>query len=70
MKIKLSIHARKRLIEREINMRNVIETIEFPDYTVRCGAEREAYKKIGAKTVKVVYVEEVNFIKVITVYWI
>lgn len=34
MKVVLSHHARKRLIERGIKMQDVQETIEIPDYTM------------------------------------
>ncbi|MBU3906673.1 MAG: DUF4258 domain-containing protein [Nanoarchaeota archaeon] len=69
MKIVLSYHAKKRLIERGIKLQEVEETIEIPDYTISKGNQKEAYKKITGKTLKVVYTEEDKYIKVITLIW-
>jgi len=69
MKIDLSYHAKKRLVERDINLENVKETIEMPDYTISKGNKKEAYKKINNKTLKVVYFQKDKYIKVITLIW-
>ena len=69
MKIILSYHAKKRLIERGIKIKDVEETIEMPDYTISKGNKKEAYKKIKDKTLKVVYSKEDKYIKVITLIW-
>ncbi|MDD5191654.1 MAG: DUF4258 domain-containing protein [Candidatus Nanoarchaeia archaeon] len=69
MKIVLSYHAKKRLVERSIKLEDVQETIEMPNYTVSKGDKKEAYKKIKDKTLKVVYSEEDKYIKVITLIW-
>lgn len=69
MKIIFSYHAKKRLIERSIKIKDVEETIEMPEYTISKGNKKEAYKKIGEKTLKAVYTEEDNYIKVITIIW-
>ena len=69
MKIILSNHAKKRLIERNIKIRDIEETIEMPDYVISRGNKKEAYKKIKEKTLKVVYFEEGKFIKIITLIW-
>ena len=68
MYIKYSNHAKKRLIERGINEKDIIKVIEFPDYTIKRGKEIEAYKKINEKMLKVVYININKFIKIITVY--
>ncbi|MEK6823492.1 MAG: DUF4258 domain-containing protein [Nanoarchaeota archaeon] len=69
MKIILSHHAKKRLVERGIKMQDIQETIEIPEYTIFKGNKKEAYKKVKNKTLKVVYIKEDNYIKVITLIW-
>jgi len=65
-----SDHAKKRLLERDINEESVKFVVENPDYTLnRFEDEIEAIKKMNGKSLKVVYVERENFIKVITLYW-
>jgi len=65
-----SDHAKRRLLERDINEETVKFVIEKPDYTLnRFRDEIEAIKKMNGETLKVVYVEKENFIKVITLYW-
>lgn len=49
MDIIYSNHAKKRMVEREINEKDVIEVIDFPDYTIKRGREIEAYKKLMRK---------------------
>lgn len=70
-KIVFSSHAKKRLLERDINEETARFAIENADYTInRFGNEIEAFKKIDEITIKVVHVEKENFIKVITLYWV
>ena len=69
MKIVLSSHAKKRLFERNVNIKYVQDTIAMPDYTISRNNKKEAYKKISNKILKVVYIEEDNYIKVITLIW-
>ena len=69
MKIILSYHAKKRVNERDIKMEEIIETIEMPDYTISKENKKEAYKKIGDRTLKVVHVIEDKYIKVVTLMW-
>jgi DNA-binding Xre family transcriptional regulator len=69
MRIILSYHAKKRMIERDIKLQDIEETIEIPNYTVSKGNKKEAYKKIKDKTLKVIYSEGNKYIKVITLMW-
>jgi hypothetical protein len=69
MKIVLSHHAKKRLIERGIKMQDIQDTIEIPEYTISRGDKKEAYKKINSKLLKAVYVKEDKYIKIITLIW-
>ncbi len=69
-KIIFSNHAKKRCFERDINEETIRYAIEKPDYTInRFENEIEAFKKMNGKTIKVVYIEKENFIKVITLHW-
>jgi len=70
MQIRYSSHARKRMIERDINEEQIKEAIDFPDYTIKRGREIEAYKKIAGKKLKVVYIVIGKFINIITIYYI
>lgn len=55
------------MIEREIKIQEIQETIDFPDYTLSKGNIIEAYKKINNKDLKIIYSKEGKFIKIITV---
>ena len=59
-------HAKQRMLEREINMKEIQETINFPDYTINQGNKIEAHKKMKDKTLKIVYQKSNKFIKIIT----
>lgn len=69
MKIILSYHAKKRMIERGIKFEEIEYTITIPDYTITKNINKEAYKRIRGKTLKVVYLEEDKYINVITLIW-
>ena len=68
MNLIYSSHARKRMRQRGIKERDILDIIEFPEYTLKRGEEIEAYKKLNGKMIKIVYVIKENYIKVITVY--
>jgi SH3-like domain-containing protein len=55
------------MTERNINLEEVQETIEMPEYTVTKNNKVEAHKNLDNKSMKIVYSKEGNFIKVITV---
>jgi len=69
MEFILTKHAKKRMIERVINLEDIKQTIDFPEYEIKKGNKVEAYKHIKLKTLKVVYVIEGKFIKIITLIW-
>lgn len=54
------------MLERDIKIKEIQEAIEFPDYTIVKNNKTEAYKKISDKNLKVVYIKEDKFIKIIT----
>lgn len=68
MKLIYTSHAKKRMLERDITEKDVLEIIEFPEYTLKRGGEIEAYKKINNIMTKVVYIVKESYIKIITVY--
>ncbi len=68
MKLIYTNHAKKRMLQRNIPEKEVLEIIEFPEYTLKRGEEIEAYKKINNVMTKVVYVIKENYIKIITIY--
>ncbi len=69
MKIILSDHAKKRMKERNISFSQVQEAVDFSEYSVRKEGKVEIYKKISNKTLKVIYEEKDNYIKIITLMW-
>jgi len=69
MQVIFTKHANQRLSERNIKIKYVKETIEFPDYTITKNNKVEAHKKINDKTLKVVYIKEDKFIKIVTLIW-
>jgi hypothetical protein len=70
MKYIYTNHAKKRITERAIEQKQVIDTIDFPEYTINKTDKIEAYKKFNGKLLKVVYLIEGKFIKIITLYYI
>lgn len=60
-------HAKKRMLERNIEVNEIKETIEFPDYVVKKENKTEYHKKIMNKILKIVSIKKGNFIKIITV---
>jgi len=63
-------HAKKRMIERGISEKQLVDCVDYPEYTIKRGEEIEAYKKTEEKMLKVVYVNMIRYIKVITVYYL
>lgn len=71
MNIVFSGHAKKRIKERGIKEEDILEVINFPEYTItRSNNETEAFKKIKGRTLKVVYIQKEMFIKIISLYYI
>ncbi len=69
MNIILTKHAKKRLRERGIKISWIRETVEMPEYVVKKDNKKETHKRVGNKFLKVVYIKEDNFIKIISVMW-
>ena len=67
--IRYSNHAVKRIFERDINEKQIEQTIRFPDYTkTSFEGKKVAVKKFDEKTINVVYIEKETHIKIITIY--
>jgi hypothetical protein len=69
MELILTNHAKKRMLDRGIELKHIKETIDLPNYTIRKDNKVEAYKEINGKTLKVVYIQKAKFIKIITLIW-
>ena len=67
MNIKFTKHAEEQMKERGISKDEVINTIKYPEKTLKTEDRYLAQKKISLGIIEVVYVIE-NYIKVITVY--
>ena len=67
MNLIFTVHAKQRILERNIKIEDVENAIYFPDYTISKNGIIESYKKIDNKNLKIIYLEEGKFIKVITV---
>jgi len=55
------------MLERNIQIKEIQETIDFPDYTIKKNNKIEMYKRINHKNIKIICSDEGKFIKVITV---
>jgi len=67
MKLILTKHAKQRMSERGISIKEVEQVLEFPDYTIKKNNKIESYKKVQAREIKVVHRAEGKFIKIVTV---
>ena len=66
-KIILTTHAKIRMIERGITLKEIKETISFPDYIISKENKIEAHRLINDKNIKIVYIQKRKFIKIVTV---
>jgi len=57
-KIIYSYHSFKRMIERDLNEETIPFVLEQPDYTIERFGERESYKRLNGRTLKIVFVEK------------
>ena len=69
MEIIFTKHAQKRMVERNIELESIKDTLSFPDYSIKKGEKFEVYKKINNKKLKIVYCNTGKFIKIITLIW-
>jgi predicted transcriptional regulator len=67
MKFIFTKHAKERMLERNISEEEIEEVMEFPDYSVRKQNIIESIKRFKDRELKIVYLKEGKFIKIITV---
>ncbi|HLC31106.1 MAG TPA: DUF4258 domain-containing protein [Candidatus Nanoarchaeia archaeon] len=67
MRIVFTTHAITQMKERGISEDEIIQTIMYPETTLKIDTVYYVQKKILQGTIEVVYIRE-NYIKVITVY--
>ena len=65
----LTKHAKQRILERNITLEQIKETINFPDYTINKDGKIESYKRINNRLLKIVHIQKGKFIKIITLLW-
>jgi len=70
MEIIFTVHAKYRIEKRKILEQEVIETIKFPDKTLKRNDRYYFQKRLERGTIEVSCEETERIIKVITVYWI
>lgn len=67
MKIVYSVHAKKRLKQRGIEEWEIEHAIKYPKYLKKnIDNKKEVIAEIKNRTLKVIFIEEENYIKVIT----
>jgi len=66
MEIILSKHAKKRIKERNIKIKEIRECLDFHDYKITKCEKVEFFKKFEKFTLRLICVEKNKFIKVIT----
>jgi len=70
MQYLFTLHAEYRIKKRKLTKEEVIETIKYPDKTLKKYDKYYAQKNIGRGTIEVVYEKTERYIKIITVYWL
>jgi hypothetical protein len=68
MNIVYTIHAKKQMMKRKIHEVWVEETIKWPDQTIINGNKIEAIRRVTKHPLKVIYVREERYLKIITLY--
>ena len=67
-RIKYSFHAEKRMLERGISENEIKSVLDEPDFVRTEGDKKRAEKTIEGRRIKIIYTEEENYIKIITVF--
>jgi len=69
MELILTDHTKKRMRERNIKFAEIKNALEMPDYSIKKEGKSEVIKRIDNKELKIVYVNEGKFIKILSVMW-
>ncbi|MCD6506497.1 DUF4258 domain-containing protein [Candidatus Poribacteria bacterium] len=69
-RVEFTFHARRRMLERHITEEQTVKVIEKPDRERKARSKgcRRAERKLGVRTLGVVYKEEKQVIKIITAW--
>ena len=65
-----TIHAELRIKKRKLTKEEIIDTVKYPDITLKKYDKYYVQKKIKRGTIEVVYEKKEKFIRIITVYWL
>ena len=65
----LTEHAKKRMVERGVNISQIYDCVDFPSYKINRGDVLEIFKKFSDRTLRLICVRESKFIKVLTLMW-
>jgi hypothetical protein len=57
-----------RKLERDISDEQIGQALENPDYTISHAKRKTIVKRFGERIIRIVYVEEETYIKIVTVY--
>jgi len=71
-KLRLSQHAKERILERGITKGNIKSALARPDITMPCRdpKRKRLMKKIGDKTLDVIFVEKRTAYIIVTAVWL
>ena len=70
MEIIFTIHAKYRIEKRKILEQEVIDSIKYPDKTIKKYSKYHFQKKLERGTIEICCEKTERNIKVITVYWL
>ena len=70
MNIIFTLHSKRQIKKRNLTEQEIIESIKFPDKTIKKHNKYYFQKDIGRGIIEIVCEKTENNIKVITVYWI
>lgn len=70
MSITFTLHSKRQIQKRDLTEQEILESIKFPDKTLKKYDKYYFQKYIRRGTIEVVCEKTENNIKVITVYWI
>jgi len=70
MDIIFTLHSKKQIKKRNLTEQEIMESIKYPDKTIKKYNKYYFQKNVGRGTIEIVCEKTENNIKVITVYWI
>ena len=70
MNIIFTLHSKRQIKKRDLTEQEIIESVKFPNKTIKKHNKYYFQKDIGRGIIEIVCEKTENNIKVITVYWI